>query len=150
MKRLIGLAAVVGVMACGPDTANLKESSYSVDQVFLNHDDSYTVTLIEPSGEVKPHHYGACISGIGTPFPALKDEHFTKEPPAGTLMNRGDFPCARAFKDLAPDAQGYIAIAEGNKFRYVEIHLAKNARIEPGTEIYGGKFRYEERMKEIK
>lgn len=126
---------------------------HDVDQVFRDHN-GYRVYFTEAEGRVIEKKYfsdgeASRMNYSNIPFPEFKDLRFKG------LQERTDH--VKIYKDA--DGKGYAEVLHykgdwshnGNDhLYYVEIHLPQDAKLSPGNESYGGKFRTNTPLTEIK
>ncbi len=160
MKTLVGIisAALIGMTGCKrPEDCTLLQTmsleKHDVDQVFRDHD-GYRVIFDDKEGMVHERKYF-------TNFYCSKNAVVDLE-----LNNMRKYPsCSQPvtiFKDLPQGTQGYAHVLSVRgvmqeyqstcdaRGTFVEIHLPKDARLSPGNETHGGKYKTHDSMSEIK
>jgi hypothetical protein len=118
--------------------------SHAADQIFRDHN-GYRVFFTDGNQKLREVKYKFEFNPLNAQIPQKFRENFREMHPG----------CITVFKDLDEKTRGYAnVLTYGSKtgigHYYVEMHIPKSSVISPGNESFGGKYKTNAPMQEVK
>ncbi len=172
-RGLVGIAAAGIICGCDGDRNHnefLSYDSHPTDQVFRDHD-GFRLIYTDGEGILRENKYFSALINLDNGLKVFVEnmpeeigKRFKYNTPLefSIVYEESPIELPQPFliiKDLKEGERGFANTIKHKYVRqnlidlersYTELHLPKNQNISPGNEVFGGKFKVESEMHEVK